>query len=51
VQATYDLTNQATLRLWSLKITIFDLAWGVTVSAATSPCGYFAARALGRSAR
>jgi uncharacterized membrane protein len=49
--ATYDLTNQATLRLWSVKITVFDLAWGVTVSAVASTCGYFAARALGRSTR
>jgi uncharacterized membrane protein len=49
--ATYDLTNQATLRLWSLKITIADLAWGVTVSAVASACGFFAALALGRSGR
>jgi uncharacterized membrane protein len=48
--ATYDLTNQATLRLWSLKVTLFDLAWGVTVSAVASTCGYLAARALSRSA-
>jgi uncharacterized membrane protein len=26
--ATYDLTNQATLRVWSLKVTLADLAWG-----------------------
>lgn len=25
---TYDLTNQATLRVWSTKITLADIAWG-----------------------
>ncbi|HUO22499.1 MAG TPA: DUF2177 family protein [Caulobacteraceae bacterium] len=49
--ATYDLTNQATLRLWSLKITLADLAWGVTVSAVASAGGFFAAQALGRGGR
>jgi uncharacterized membrane protein len=26
--ATYDLTNQATLRIWSLRVTVADLCWG-----------------------
>jgi len=26
--ATYDLTNQATLRNWSTTLTIVDIAWG-----------------------
>lgn len=25
---TYDLTNHATLRVWSLKVTLADIAWG-----------------------
>jgi uncharacterized membrane protein len=25
---TYDLTNYATLKVWSLKITLVDIAWG-----------------------
>jgi len=29
--ATYDLTNFATLRNWSLKITVIDLAYGAVV--------------------
>jgi uncharacterized membrane protein len=35
--ATYDLTNQATLRIWPMRITIFDIAWGgfATALAAT----------------
>ena len=26
--ATYDLTNQATLRNWPMRLTVIDLAWG-----------------------
>ncbi len=26
--ATYDLTNYATLKIWSLKVTIADIIWG-----------------------
>jgi uncharacterized membrane protein len=31
--ATYDLTNQATMRDWSVLVTIVDLAWGTVLSA------------------
>ena len=31
--ATYDLTNQATLRIWSMRVTILDLAWGAVATA------------------
>lgn len=34
--ATYDLTNQATLKVWSVKVTLFDLAWGVIVTSVAS---------------
>ncbi len=30
--ATYDLTNLATLKVWSVKVTLFDLAWGVVAT-------------------
>jgi uncharacterized membrane protein len=38
--ATYDLTNNATLRLWSTTITVADIAWGtiLTAVAATTAC-------------
>jgi uncharacterized membrane protein len=42
--ATYDLTNQATLKLWSTRVTLLDLTWGTFVSAAGATAGYFAAR-------
>jgi uncharacterized membrane protein len=31
--ATYDLTNQATLRHWPTYLTLADLAWGTVLSA------------------
>jgi uncharacterized membrane protein len=42
--ATYDLTNQATLSVWSTRLTIIDLCWGTTLTAVASVGGYFAAR-------
>lgn len=37
--ATYDLTNQATLRNWSTTLTLADLAWGGFVSAVAASVG------------
>lgn len=34
--ATYDLTNLATLKTWSLKLSLIDMAWGMIVSAGSS---------------
>lgn len=42
--ATYDLTNYATLRSWTLQITLIDLAYGTVVAALTSLAAYRAAR-------
>jgi len=41
--ATYDLTNQATLRVWSTTITLADLTWGTIITAIAAAAGYFAA--------
>lgn len=41
--ATYDLTNQATLNNWSVKLTLIDLAWGTVLTATCAVAGYFAA--------
>lgn len=38
--ATYDLTNQATMRGWSTTVTVADIAWGFVVSAIVSAVGY-----------
>ena len=42
--ATYDLTNQATLNVWSWKLTITDISWGTTLTGLSATGGYFAAR-------
>jgi uncharacterized membrane protein len=33
---TYDLTNLATLKTWSLKLSLIDMTWGVIVSGGSS---------------
>ncbi|MFA5235992.1 MAG: DUF2177 family protein [Bacilli bacterium] len=45
--ATYDLTNMATLKGWPVKVTIIDLIWGTSISAATSLIVFFLATVLG----
>ena len=45
--ATYDLTNQATLRHWSTTVTIIDMAWGTILTGAAAATGFFAARWAG----
>jgi len=44
--ATYDLTNQATLRNWTMMLTVTDVLWGSTLAAFCSYCGYVAADRL-----
>ncbi|MEJ5080886.1 MULTISPECIES: DUF2177 family protein [unclassified Ochrobactrum] len=41
--ATYDLTNQATLKNWSWTLTIADMIWGTVLSAASAYVGYWVA--------
>ena len=45
--ATYDLTNQATMKVWPVHVTLADIAWGafataVAASVATWAAGRFA---------
>ena len=42
--ATYDLTNLATLKGWSLGVTIVDIAWGMVVTGMAATVGYLSAR-------
>jgi uncharacterized membrane protein len=42
--ATYDLTNQATLRGWSVTVTIADLCWGSFLTATAATIGFTVAR-------
>jgi uncharacterized membrane protein len=41
--ATYDLTNQATLKGWPLAVTLADIAWGTVLTAVAASCGFLAA--------
>lgn len=45
--ATYDLTNQATLKLWATKLTLIDMAWGGGLTAVAATAGYLAAETFG----
>lgn len=40
----YDLTNHATLKVWSIKITLSDMIWGSLASGAGAVAGFYAAR-------
>ena len=43
--ATYDLTNQATVRNWT-TLSLADMAWGTVLSAAAAAIGFAATRGL-----
>ncbi|MCA3709680.1 MAG: DUF2177 family protein [Phenylobacterium sp.] len=40
--ATYDLTNQATLAVWPVHVSVIDIAWGTFASATASAAGALA---------
>jgi uncharacterized membrane protein len=44
--ATYDLTNHATLRVWSTQITIIDISYGALATAAVASAVYLLARSI-----
>ena len=44
---TYDLTNLATLREWSLLVTAVDMAWGTLLCAAVSAASVWLGRKAG----
>lgn len=43
---TYDLTNYATLKVWSLKVTVLDIAWGTVATGAAAGAAAWVALAL-----
>jgi len=45
--ATYDLTNYATLRNWTLQITVLDIGYGAIASAVAASAAYLAVRGIG----
>jgi uncharacterized membrane protein len=36
---TYDLTNLATIKAWSLPLALIDMGWGAVLTAAASAIG------------
>ena len=45
--ATYDLTNQATLKVWPTYVTLVDIAWGASATALACGVAAFAVKQLG----
>jgi uncharacterized membrane protein len=39
---TYDLTNYATLKVWSTKVTVLDIIWGTVLTGSASLSGWWA---------
>ncbi len=46
--ATYDLTNMATLKVWSLTLTLADLAWGTVLTGTAATASFFLTRLVAR---
>ncbi|MEY4890396.1 MAG: hypothetical protein RIQ75_1526 [Pseudomonadota bacterium] len=44
--ATYDLTNQATLKMWSTKVTVLDIMWGTVLTGSASLTGWWVTTAI-----
>jgi len=44
--ATYDLTNQATLRNWTSSLSVVDIAWGSVLGATSSWVGFAVVKQL-----
>jgi len=45
---TYDLTNQATLRSWSIQLTLADIAWGMFLTALSGTAAFFVTRTVAK---
>jgi len=41
---TYDMTNLATVKDWSVAVTIVDMVWGATLTALSATAGFYAVR-------
>ena len=38
---TYDLTNHATMKIWSTKVTVLDIMWGTFLTGSASAVGFY----------
>jgi uncharacterized membrane protein len=46
---TYDMTNLATLKSWSISLSVVDMAWGTFLTATAATAGYFLTSYLTRA--
>lgn len=46
--ATYDLSNQATLRGWSWSVTVADLCWGIVATASACALAHWLVARMNR---
>lgn len=44
--ATYDFTNQATLKDWPVIVTIVDVSWGTFITGISATAGFFLTRLI-----
>ena len=42
--ATYDLSNLATLKQWSMWLALIDIGWGTVVTSSAATAGFFLSR-------
>lgn len=47
--ATFDLTNLAVIKGWTLELALLDMAWGTALSCVAAVSGYWAGMQAGRS--
>jgi uncharacterized membrane protein len=43
---TYDITNLSTLKGWSTRLALIDIAWGTALSAVSAAIGYWVVKAF-----
>ena len=43
---TYDITNLSTLKGWSVKLAVIDIAWGTALTAVSATIGYLVVKAF-----
>ncbi|HEX3809877.1 MAG TPA: DUF2177 family protein [Rhizomicrobium sp.] len=47
---TYDMTNMASLKVWSWRVSAIDVAWGTVLNGAAATASYFLTRIIAGTA-
>jgi uncharacterized membrane protein len=48
VYMTYDLTNLATLKEWSFRVSLYDMSWGTVLNGTAATVSYIVTRLIAR---